>query len=153
MKESKNVDGSEELSALLASFQAFITYVPLPSEIAPEPLPEGALIYEIPPRAESDPAQEAWNAILSLGEATVAVLVPGTRFDATGTRHGRGGGWYDRFLSQIPREWVRIGFCSEEQFSEELLKREPWDEPMDVVCVFGKEKVTIHRPSNGILEL
>ena len=61
----------------------------------------------------------------------VALLIPGTAFDEHGTRHGRGYGWYDRFLSSVPREWVRIGVAPLGTFSTTVLTREKWDEPMD----------------------
>lgn len=59
------------------------------------------------------------------------LFIPGTRFDVHGTRRGRGGGWYDRFLSRIPRSWLRIGVCRSDQWSETDLERRAWDEPMD----------------------
>lgn len=65
----------------------------------------------------------------------VAIFVPGREFDLQGTRHGRGGGWYDRFLAAVPREWLRIGVLNAAQLSQTPLKREPWDEPMDTLLV------------------
>jgi 5-formyltetrahydrofolate cyclo-ligase len=65
----------------------------------------------------------------------VIVFIPGREFDILGTRHGRGGGWYDRFLSEVPREWLRIGVLKKDQLSDQPLKRELWDEPMDYLLV------------------
>ncbi|MES2135035.1 MAG: 5-formyltetrahydrofolate cyclo-ligase [Patescibacteria group bacterium] len=65
----------------------------------------------------------------------VCIFVPGREFDTFGTRHGRGGGWYDRFLKELPRTWLRIGVLHPTQLSEEKLKREPWDEPVDYLLV------------------
>lgn len=123
---------------MLAPFGAFISYVPLKSEVPYldyVSLPEGAITYPIAPRAELDPNGEAHAACATVGDTPAAIFIPGREFDVSGTRHGRGGGWYDRFLVHIPRKWKRIGFCYQSQFSEKALVRESWDQPVDVVCV------------------
>lgn len=71
----------------------------------------------------------------AVGDRKTIILLPGRRFDARGTRHGQGGGWYDRILSSVPKEWTRIGFCFERQFSKDPLPREAWDQAMDLVVV------------------
>lgn len=86
----------------------------------------------VPPKRDLDPI--AYAEMVKRGmpaDARVYVLVPGRRFDRFGTRHGRGGGWYDRFLSHLPRSWMRIGATTPELLSDEPLVRQPWDEPMD----------------------
>lgn len=120
------------------AFEAFITYVPLRTEVPFRtvfPIPENAFIYEIPPRASLDPFMEAHKARAAAGDKRTAILMPGRRFDASGTRFGQGGGWYDRFLSQAPASWTRIGLCYARQFSETPLKREEWDQVMDFICI------------------
>ena len=62
-----------------------------------------------------------------------------------GVRHGRGGGWYDRFLSQVSPQWMRIGFCFENQFSSSPLKQETWDQPVDWVCVQKADMVEYYQ--------
>jgi 5-formyltetrahydrofolate cyclo-ligase len=62
------------------------------------------------------------------------IMVPGLAFTGQGRRLGRGAGFYDRFLSMIPRTTVKIGVCFEfQRFSE--IPHEPHDVKMDaVVC-------------------
>lgn len=131
-----------ELWLLLRGFGCLISYEPLRTEVnVADILPELGTIrgYCIPPRAAIDPAEEARNALIAADGATTALLIPGRKFDALGTRHGQGGGWYDRFLEQVPREWLRVGFCFEDQFSDTPLPREAWDQPMDYVVVLDRD--------------
>ncbi len=39
------------------------------------------------------------------------VIVPGRAFDHQGVRLGRGGGYYDRFLSKLPQHTYKVGIC------------------------------------------
>ena len=48
------------------------------------------------------------------------VIVPGLAFTATGDRLGQGGGWYDRFLSEVRPDCVSIGVCFAEQLVNAL---------------------------------
>ncbi len=133
------------LATLLTSYQAFITYQPLRTEVTVFDfltLPTDAAMYEIPPRASLDPLEEVTKARERVGVRETVILIPGRSFDAIGTRHGQGGGWYDRFLAEAPRTWLRIGFCFEEQFSAALLKRESWDQAMDYVVAVNRENKT-----------
>ncbi|MDE1924683.1 MAG: hypothetical protein KGH79_00685 [Patescibacteria group bacterium] len=118
------------------SYEA-IGYAPLSSE--PDPLQCLAALpsirFVIPPDLSLQPRDAASKVIALFDHPKVCVYVPGTAFDSLGVRHGRGGGWYDRFLSAIPPQWVRIGFCYENQFSPISLKKQPWDELVDWVYV------------------
>ncbi|HVW71879.1 MAG TPA: 5-formyltetrahydrofolate cyclo-ligase [Candidatus Paceibacterota bacterium] len=134
------------IDKILQSCEAFITYVPLRTEVRFEdyfPPPEGKTVYQIAPRAALDPFAEAEKARAACGGTRTAVLMPGRKFDATGTRFGQGGGWYDRFLSVVPAEWLRVGFCFDRQFSPEPLLRQEWDQIMDYVCVAKGRALTV----------
>lgn len=141
------------LGSLLSHIQAFVTYQPLRSEATFDvvAIPADALVYEIPPRASLDPTAEAKKVVAAIGNSEAAILMPGRAFDACGTRLGQGGGWYDRFLAEVPREWLRIGFCFEDQFSPTPLRRESWDQAMDYVVVVNRENgaSTIYSSEGG----
>ncbi len=86
----------------------------------------------VPPDPAADPFGCAASILADApSQARVYLLVPGTRFDRFGTRRGRGGGWYDRFLSRLPRAWLRIGVATDGRLVDAPLLRQPWDEPMD----------------------
>lgn len=48
------------------------------------------------------------------------VVVPGLAFDAHGHRLGRGGGYYDRFLSKLRRSATSIGLAFEAQMIDQV---------------------------------
>ena len=132
---------STEIAALLAEKAVLITYSPLRTEVdwrTVFSIPDGIRVLEIPPRASLDPVQKAWETNTFAGGESTVIFVPGRKFDAAGTRHGQGGGWYDRFLANVPREWLRIGFCYHEQFSEKPLPRASHDQAMDYVVVLDR---------------
>lgn len=135
MKESLDL-------AHVPTFLGYVTYQPLRTEVTFRGLftvPDDAVVYEIAPRAFLDPVEEVARAQETVSGLSTAILMPGRAFDALGTRLGQGGGWYDRFLAQAPVEWLRIGFCFDDQFSSTPLPRQAWDEPVDVVCVLERK--------------
>lgn len=130
------------IDKLLANGRVYIAYAPQGAEAPFRDflrVPASAVVYEIAPRASLDPAEEAEKSRVAVANRSAAVLIPGRAFDATGTRHGKGGGWYDRYLAQVPARWLRIGFCFERQFSAETLPREAWDEVMDWLVVVDEK--------------
>lgn len=60
------------------------------------------------------------------------VLVPGLAFDRDCRRLGRGGGFYDRLLSELPGRPLTIGVCFDEQVVE-VVPVESWDHVVDRV--------------------
>jgi 5-formyltetrahydrofolate cyclo-ligase len=67
----------------------------------------------------------------TLAQPAVA-LVPVVAWDASGTRLGRGGGFYDRLLRRLPSSTVRVGLAYEFQ-EYPGLPREEWDVPLHFV--------------------
>jgi 5,10-methenyltetrahydrofolate synthetase len=86
-----------------------------------------------------DPFEQAKQIIKTVGKSKTFLLIPGQQFDIDGTRKGRGVGWYDRFLSKVPKDWLKIGIANHKQFSTEKLQRQEWDEPMDWVIICGED--------------
>lgn len=62
-----------------------------------------------------------------------AVICPGVAFDETGTRLGRGGGHYDRFLRQVKGRAFIVGCAFDCQISGDPLPAEEHDVRMDAV--------------------
>ncbi len=49
-----------------------------------------------------------------------AVVVPGLAFTASGDRLGQGGGWYDRYLTDVRDGCTIVGVCFAEQIVDTL---------------------------------
>lgn len=94
----------------------------------------------IPADASKDPFETALHFVGLYKGESVALYIPGRQFDMQGTRHGRGHGWYDRFLSKVPRTWYRVGVLNADALSGDVLTRKPWDEPMDALLIFEDGK-------------
>jgi 5-formyltetrahydrofolate cyclo-ligase len=73
-----------------------------------------------------EPAPGASLEVLDL------IVVPGLAFTSDGIRLGRGAGFYDRFLSTVPKVTVKIGVCFDFQRISGI-PEEPHDVKMDAV--------------------
>ena len=114
-------------------YEAFGHEVPLSAcDWIPVPLHAGMILV---PKTPPEPEVLAAELPGKLPTDGVCIFVPGTHFDASGTRIGRGGGWYDRFLAAVPKTWVRIGVTDIAYFSGMPLPRASHDEPVDFVVV------------------
>lgn len=70
-----------------------------------------------------------------------AALVPGLAWDRSGTRMGRGAGYYDRLFQQPGWRGFRCGiFFSVQEFA--VLPRDPWDAPLHAVAT-ERESVVV----------
>lgn len=111
-----------------------IAYSPIEDEPDYAVLGLPSPVYIIPEKGDTDIAAALRDA-RSAAHGEVCVLVPGRAFDMTGTRHGRGGGWYDRFLARAPRDWVTIGVTTPARLSATPLPRLPHDIPVAWLAV------------------
>ncbi|MEM7229856.1 MAG: 5-formyltetrahydrofolate cyclo-ligase [Planctomycetota bacterium] len=60
------------------------------------------------------------------------LILPGLAFDAHGHRLGRGGGFYDRFLTRIRRNCTTIGIAFDVQIID-AVPNDDWDMSVDAV--------------------
>lgn len=139
----------QELEKIVLKCTASVLYVPAKNEVDynessfPLKIPSDSIV--IPKDRHSDPFEWAENSMATFKNAEVFILIPGTRFDIHGTRHGKGGGWYDRFLSKVPSKWLKIGVIDAPQMSPTKLIREKWDEPVDWVLVRDKTSWRVYK--------
>jgi 5-formyltetrahydrofolate cyclo-ligase len=78
-----------------------------------------------------EPSEALCARALLPPETIDVVLLPGSVFDERGGRFGYGGGYYDRFVSKIPRA-CRIGLAFDLQLVEEI-PLQAHDELLDFV--------------------
>jgi 5-formyltetrahydrofolate cyclo-ligase len=60
------------------------------------------------------------------------IVTPGLAFDARGSRLGRGGGFYDRFLAEPQLVAARVGIALDEQIVD-AVPTDSWDVSMHAV--------------------
>jgi len=125
----------------IKSCTAFITYTPLKDEIDPFTAPLSfhsvSKYITISQDPMTNPDAVAQHIMNRFDHDKVCILIPGQLFDIFGSRKGRGGGWYDRFLSKINSEWIRIGITERAHFRVKKIDCNPWDERMDAVYVYN----------------
>lgn len=130
-----NIKAWAKLTVELSLCNAGIVYSPLPGEVDPFRIPPLALVnfktFAVPKSALISPAECAQRVVNFAGERLAFVVVPGRLFDSKGTRQGRGRGWYDRFLANLPCDWLRVGVAAAGCFSQKIIPRQEWDEVMD----------------------
>ena len=73
------------------------------------------------------------------------VVVPGLTFDTQGHRLGRGGGFYDRFLSRLRRSATTIGLA----FDGQIIDRVPVNDRDIAVEIIVTDRRTVHASGAG----
>lgn len=69
------------------------------------------------------------------------ILVPGVGFDNSGNRLGRGGGYYDKFITRVGRKTLLVGVGYDFQLVDKVPANR-WDKRLDYVVT----------PSNGTIK-
>jgi len=130
----------KKLDNLVQKCEASILYFPLINEIDynkqqfPLNIHKNNIV--LPIDKNIDPFKCANECKSMFNDKNVYILIPGKKFDTKGTRHGHGYGWYDRFLSKIPKDWIRIGLTDVSKLSLQPLIKKSLDEPVDWLIVY-----------------
>ena len=95
-----------------------------PIRTEPDIAPVGAAATDAGKRISIMPTALRTESELELPFIPDLVLVPGLAFSRAGHRLGRGGGFYDRFLTGRARNARKLGIC----FASQLLDRIPTEE-------------------------
>ncbi len=80
---------------------------------------------------------------------SLIVFVPGVLFDRRGNRLGRGGGWYDRALSELGSRGIFVGLAYGFQVVESL-PAESWDQSMHFIITEEHLFDCGHRPQSTV---
>ena len=65
---------------------------------------------------------------------TDLIVVPGQKFDRHMNRKGRGGGYYDKFLSMCNANSIKVGICFQHQLYSNITdEMKPHDIKMDII--------------------
>ena len=132
------------VSLNLDSYDLLLSFIPMKDEPDVTPVNNLAIQKNLPIAV---PAKESGTFIFLNTEEkgkTIAIqnikvktimLVPGVAFTQDGKRLGRGGGWYDRVLTNLPKCIETVGICAKERLLSDL-PTEEHDRKVSKVLVF-----------------
>jgi len=86
-------------------------------------------------------------ALLVPPEKLVLAFVPGLAFDRSGTRLGRGGGYFDAYLARTAPHCLKVGVGYGWQWVDADLPRLPHDVPMDA-CIIDGQLIDLRPPGS-----
>jgi len=145
----------QEFNNITATYNGAILYKPLPGEIDytepgfPMDLCPNRIV--LPNNRNEDPFAWANKCVGYFKKDIPYVLVPGTSFDIYGTRHGKGGGWYDRFLSETPATWLKIGVTETSRLSFQPIAKKSWDQVVDWILAWDGNVWNIYNVTPSLL--
>lgn len=154
LSESARCSASDTIVTRVRALSCFreartiLGYVAIGSEVEPEALfaTRGASVPVFVPSSQSKGDGRAWrphpdgSSVQPEGVCAAALafpvvaIVPGVGFDESGTRLGRGGGFYDRALAKLRAAGpvTVVGLAFEVQIVGRL-PSDQWDQPVDIV--------------------
>lgn len=130
-------DGEVETATMISETQKLGKKVLLPkidqtrNRIIPAIIRNLKTDLEPGPYGIMQPTKEC-HTLDDLSEIDLAI-VPGVCFDKKNNRLGRGGGYYDRFLSDLPQDVSTIGIAFDFQIVESIPNLESHDYPVSAV--------------------
>ncbi len=105
----------------------------------------GSNVWEFAPSLKGKRQRAHWGGYEPLSseptcplDSVDVFLIPGLAFDKYGGRLGRGGGVYDKILSQRRSSGLRIGLCFSSQVFKERLPLSLHDQKMDALVTDRK---------------
>ncbi len=132
----------KKIEAILMTCNSCIAYNAFTHEIEYKQLPLPKNIFnktlELPHDKNLNPFEWVKKCKQEYKDNNPCILIPGKEFDIFGTRHGYGYGWYDRFLSQTPKKWLRIGVIESSKLFQDKLIKQSWDEPVDWIFSYNQ---------------
>lgn len=96
------------------------------SKILPRVIQDFKNDIEIGPYEIKQPRKTQYNEMSVID----MVIVPGVAFDRSGNRLGRGGGYYDRFLSSLNKQTITVGLAYDVQMFDQLPSLQDHDVPV-----------------------